>query len=95
MNLLPECGFGYYTDFPRGLVTCFLTVTAAYVLPAKRVKLDITYGIYLYHWLFLNLIIYYKLYKKMNLGMNVLLVVAGTIVFAYIFRIHGRKRTLS
>ncbi len=95
LNLLPECGFGYYTDFLRGAVTSLLTVTAAYMLPAKRVKLDITYGIYLYHWLFLNLIIYYKLYKKMNLGMNVLLVVVGTIVFAYIFRIHGRKRTLS
>ena len=94
LNILPESGIGYYTDFFRGLVTSLLTVTAAYCLPAKRVKLDITYGLYLYHWLFLNLIIYYKLYEKYNLAMNVLIFVVGTVFCAFVFRIHGRKRTL-
>lgn len=92
--ILPESGLGYYTDFFRGTVTCILTILAAYCLPAKRVKLDITYGLYLYHWLFLNLIIFYKLYNKYNLVMNILIFTVGTIACALVFRIHGRKRTL-
>ena len=94
LNVLPESGLGYYTDFFRGTVTSLLTIAAAYSLPAKRVKLDITYGLYLYHWLFLNLIIYYKLYNKYNLVTNVLIFVAGTIACAFVFRIHGRERKL-
>ena len=94
LHVLPESGLGYYNDFFRGSVTSVLTIVAAYCLPAKRVKLDITYGLYLYHWLFLNLIIYYEIYNKYNLVMNILIFVLGTFICAYVFRIHGRKRTL-
>ena len=94
LNVLPESGLGYYTDFFRGTVTSLLTIAAAYSLPTKRVGLDITYGLYLYHWLFLNLIIYYKLYDKFGLATNVLIFVAGTVACALVFRIHGRKRKL-
>ena len=92
LNILPECGFGYYTDFLRGTVTSILTILAAYCLPAKRVKLDITYGLYLYHWLFLNLIIHYGLHEKWNAVLNVFIFTVGTIICAYVFRIHGKNK---
>lgn len=92
LNFLPASGIGYYTDFLRGTVTCLLTIAAAYSLPTKRARIDVTYGMYLYHWLFINLIIHFKHYERFGFVMNVLTFTAGTLVCANVFRLYARVK---
>ena len=62
--LVISAGFaepGYYA----GIVTAVLTVSAAlgaaYALPAGRIRSDLTYELYLMHWLILNFFVEYGL----------------------------------
>ncbi len=90
LHIIPASGLGYYTDFYRGILTCIITPAAGYILPAKRAKLNLTYGLYLYHWLILNLIIHFKLYEKIGLAMTFIIFTIATIILAYIFRTDSR-----
>ncbi|WP_081846611.1 acyltransferase family protein [Butyrivibrio sp. AE3004] len=78
---------GYYTGVITGICTCILTIAAAHLLTCTKIKTDLSYGMYLYHWLFLNLIIHYQLYDKFHWMVCLIIFTLSTIVFAYIFRV--------
>lgn len=61
-RLFPDIwSYGYYCGIGEGLCAAAAAILAAFTLPAVRVKRDITYEIFLYHWLFLNLWVSYDL----------------------------------
>ncbi|WP_026657588.1 acyltransferase family protein [Butyrivibrio sp. AC2005] len=90
--------YGYYTGLITGMATAAIAVLAAHVimkeksvrlletLEQKARKTDITYGMYLYHWLFLNLLIHFKLYEKYHWSVCLLGFTAATLLFAYASR---------
>ncbi|WP_050008286.1 acyltransferase family protein [Butyrivibrio sp. WCE2006] len=49
-------------------------------------KTDLSYGMYLYHWLFLNIIIHYKLYLRFHWIVCLIMFTVGTILFSFVFR---------
>jgi peptidoglycan/LPS O-acetylase OafA/YrhL len=73
---------GYYTDIFTGMMLPVLIIGAAYYLPAFRIRIDISYEMFLYHWLVLNLIIQYDLYNRFNIGITLLIFFAGTIALS-------------
>jgi peptidoglycan/LPS O-acetylase OafA/YrhL len=87
---------GYYTGLITGMCTAAITVLAAHIIKQdiikkdleeisnKLKKTDLSYGLYLYHWLFLNLLIHYKLYNKYHWTVCLLMYTVATIIFAYI-----------
>jgi len=56
---------GYYADIVTGFILPCLVIAAAYRLGKKRVKKEISYGIFLYHWPLINLIFHYGLNEKL------------------------------
>lgn len=48
---------GYYTDLVTTILLPVIVIGLGYRLKAVRVKLDITYEVYLYHWIIINLLI--------------------------------------
>ncbi len=77
---------GYYTGIITGIITSILTIMIACSITKFKVKMDVSYGIYLYHWLFLNLMIYYKIYEKIDWLLCLLIYTVSTLLFAYVFR---------
>lgn len=57
---------GYYADFVTSLLLPCLVIGAAYVMGKHRLKTDFSYGIFLYHWLIINVIFYFDLPDRMN-----------------------------
>ena len=56
---------GYYCNVIIGVLCPLAVIGLAYSLPPRRFKTDITYGLFLYHWIFINLFINYKLFSNM------------------------------
>lgn len=58
INLLyPFFPYGTYTDIISGTLVCVLTMATAYFFGKKRLSFDISYGIYVYHMVFINMFI--------------------------------------
>ena len=58
---------GYYCNALIGIMCPLAIIGLAYSLPPRRIKMDITYGLFLYHWIFINLIVHYKLFSSMSI----------------------------
>ena len=57
---------GYYEDIAVSLLLPCLTVGTAYALGRHRRKNDISYGIFLYHWLIINVFFCYDLPARVH-----------------------------
>ena len=55
-----------------------------YCLPAIRIKCDLTYGIFLYHWVVLNVIVHYDLINLWGWRWCLLLLVTVTFALAWL-----------
>ena len=84
--------YGYYTGLWTGLCTALLAVMAAYVLPPVRIRPDLTYGMYLYHWLFLNLMIRYGFRGRYHWVTELLGFTLLSVAAAFVFRVGLWKR---
>ena len=68
-----------------------LLLLGGYCLPAIRIKCDLTYGIFLYHWVVLNVIVHYDLINLWDWGWCLLLLVTVTFALAWLsWRFVGR-----
>lgn len=75
---------GYYCNAMIGVICSFLIIGIAYKYPIGRVKSDITYGVFLYHWIFLNLIVHFGLFQKISIYVLTILFISGTISAAWL-----------
>ena len=86
IRLCPYKVPGYYADLLVGIVCPFLVIALGFVLPKVRIKLDITYGMFLYHWIVLNGIVHFELFEKLPIGLTVAIFMVVTCVTAYLSR---------
>lgn len=77
------CEYGYYEDIVTGLTLPVITIGAAYVLPKVRIKLDLTYGIFLYHWIVINVMLHFDIFMKLPWQVCFLIFVIVTMLLAW------------
>ncbi|MBD5393097.1 MAG: acyltransferase [Lachnospiraceae bacterium] len=73
---------GYYADIATSILVPFMVIGAGYCLPKIRLKTDLTYGMFLYHWIILNIIVHYDLMNKLPWYAGMLLFLTGTVIAA-------------
>ena len=73
---------GYYADITTGILLPFAVIGGGYCLPRIRLKPDLSYGMFLYHWIVLNIMVYYDLINKLQWPLGVVLYVSGTVIAA-------------
>ncbi|MDE7249960.1 MAG: hypothetical protein K2N82_08750, partial [Lachnospiraceae bacterium] len=59
-------------------------IGCGYCLPKIRLKVDLSYSMFLYHWIVLNIIVHFNLMNKLPWYVAVLLFLVGTAVAAMI-----------
>lgn len=82
---------GYYAGIMVGILAPLIAIGGGNCLPAIRIKCDLTYGIFLYHWVVLNVIVHYDLINLWDWGWCLLLLVTVTFALAWLsWRFVGR-----
>lgn len=77
---------GYYADIVTSVMLPFMAIGCGYCLPGIRLKPDLSYGMFLYHWMVLNIMAYYELMDRMPWYAGLLLFFAGTLAAAGVSR---------
>lgn len=77
---------GYYCGIITGIFCPFITIGLAYRLPAFRIKTDLSYGIFLYHWIVLNLLVHFHLIDRLYWPISLFILLAGTLLLAFLSR---------
>lgn len=91
---------GYYTNIVTSVIIPFLAIGGAYCLPKIRLKPDFSYGMFLYHWIILNIITHFELMDRLPWYVGLLLFIGGALAVAvmswavcdWFGRVFGRKR---
>ncbi|SEQ36531.1 acyltransferase family protein [Butyrivibrio sp. TB] len=86
---------GYYTGLLSGILAAMITILVGNLsyervyrrnlcrVAQKLRKADISYGMYLYHWLFINILIHYKIYERVHWIICLVLFIVLTCVVAF------------
>lgn len=77
---------GYYADIVTGILLPFMVIGCGYCLPAIRLKADLTYGMFLYHWIVLNIMVHFDLMNRWPWYAGAGLFLAGTMLAAALSR---------
>lgn len=84
---------GYYSNIAVGILLPLIVIGGGYSLPPIRISCDLTYEIFLYHWIVLNIIIHFDLINKLSWGVCLLAFIGTTFIFVWFsWRIVGRGR---
>lgn len=73
---------GYYTNIAASVCLPFLVIGGAYFLPSVRWKADLSYGMFLYHWIVLNIIVWFDLMNRLVWYQTLLLYAAASLMAA-------------
>lgn len=73
---------GYYADIVTGIILPFMVIGCGYCLPKIHMKPDFTYGMFLYHWIILNIITHFDLMNRLPWYGGLLLFIIGTMTAA-------------
>lgn len=93
---LPIAIPGYYTNIATGILLPLIVIGGGYSLPSIRISCDITYEIFLYHWIVLNVIIHLDLIDKLSWSVSLVVFCVVSFILAWLswrFVGKGRKRT--
>lgn len=82
---------GYYSNIAVGILCPFIVVVGGFCLPPIVIKKDITYGLFLYHWIILNLLIHFQIMSKLNWMFNLMIFFLGSVVCAGISNYCGKR----
>lgn len=75
---------GYYANIGIGILCPLLVIGGALSFPMKRIRVDLTYGMFLYHWIILNIIVHFDLFDHVNLPILIFCYVAVTLFLSYL-----------
>ena len=75
---------GYYTNIVTSVILPFIVIGCGYCLPKIRLKHDFSYGMFLYHWIILNIIVHFDLMNRLPWYAGLLLFIIGTMIVAII-----------
>lgn len=86
------CTYGYYEDIISGITLPFIMIGLAYMLPAIRIKCDLSYGMFLYHWVVINIMVHLDVFGYMPWLLCVIIFISVTILTAWLSWYLVRKR---
>lgn len=75
---------GYFDDSLFGVLLSLIIIGCGYLLPKMQFRVDLTYGMFLYHWPVLNILIHYDLMNKLHWGWSLLILVVATLALAFL-----------
>lgn len=73
---------GYYTDIVTSICLPFITIGLAYNLGNIHIKPDLSYHLFLYHWIVLNILVHCRCFETWNLAQSLLVFFGASIGFA-------------
>ena len=85
------CEAGYYEDIITSCFLPFVTIGAAYLLPVKRISCDLSYGIFLYHWIVINVMVYLNIFILWPWYWCMLLFIFLTLGMALVSQVFGKN----
>lgn len=77
--------FGYYAGVVRALLCGLIVVllgAGVGFLPKFRAKYDISYEMFLFHWIVLNVLVYFDLYNRIGWIWSLIILFVGTVLLA-------------
>lgn len=84
VSFIPVSLPGYYVNILISVLLPFLVIGGAYCLPKLRFRCDLTYGMFLYHWIVLNVIVHFDLMNRLPWYLALLLFVTATLSAAWL-----------
>lgn len=75
---------GFYCGMITSVLFPFVVIGAAYALPKIRLKKDISYGMFLYHWIVINVFVHFDIYKKLHWAAALLIFVAVSVILGWL-----------
>lgn len=81
---IPGLMIGYYVEWFTNLLLPWMTLCVAFLLPPIRLKWDLSYELFLSHWIVLNIIIHYQLFQFWNLHLVILFFIILTFVISIV-----------
>lgn len=86
------CSYGYYEDIVSGILLPFIIIGLAYLLPVKRIKCDLSYGMFLYHWIVLNVMVHLNVFGYMPWQICAIIFIIVTLLTAWLSWYLVRKK---
>ena len=94
-RVIPVDILGYYADISVGILLPFIVVGGGYCLPKIRLSCDLSYEIFLYHWIVLNVIVHFDLMNKLPWIVCILIFLIFTILLSWLsWRFVGKGRNI-
>lgn len=59
---------GYYADVVASILLPLIVIGLGYKLGNHHIRIDITYEIFLYHWIIINILLYFGCFDMLNSG---------------------------
>lgn len=84
---------GYYANISVGILLPLIVIGGGYCLPKIRISCDLSYEIFLYHWIVLNVIVYFDLMNKWSWYISFSVFVMASVFLAWLsWRFVGKGR---
>lgn len=87
LGIIPD--YGYYTGVITGTLTPITVIGIGYALPKKRL-FDITYEMFLTHWIILNLIIHFNMFETVGCLGSLVIFIGATILLSLLLKMAAR-----
>lgn len=84
VNCIPVTIPGYYTNIFNGILLPFLVIGGGYCLPKIHIKYDLSYGMFLYHWIVLNIIVHFDFMNRLPWYVNLIFFILMTLLTAWL-----------
>ena len=82
---------GYYVDILSGVMLPVLTLGIGFRFSYKRFNYEISYELFLYHWLILNIMIHFNAFIILGWWWSFLSFVVATFILAFVMHIITNK----
>lgn len=74
---------GYYCGIITSVLCPLITIGAAYLLPSFRIQTDLSYGMFLYHWIVLNVLVHFGLLSSLAWPVTLALFIVSTLLLSW------------
>lgn len=75
---------GYYANIATGSILPFLVMGGGYYLPEIRLPCDISYELFLYHWIVLNIMVHFGLIEKLPWIVGLIVFIMASFLSAWL-----------
>lgn len=77
---------GYYCGILTSIFCPLIVIGLAYWLPPFRIKLDLSYGMFLYHWMVLNIFVHFGWLSRLAWPVTLGLFIGSTLILSWLSR---------